>query len=148
MLTYCQSSNNFLIYLIMSLYKTTDPVHILNDAKFIGTDMTIKPKYLAGPGVLKVYASWCPHCQSKVVGLNKLAKLLEPHGMAIYVLDGDNNPIFTSRHKVAGYPTFFEISEGGSIGRQLQIGSVTDVVTELCGKNKAVCDFAKQLERA
>jgi thiol-disulfide isomerase/thioredoxin len=131
----------------MSLYNNNDPVHILNDSKFIGPDMRIKTQTLAGPGVLKVYATWCPHCQSKVEGLNKLAGLLEPHGMSIYVLDGENNPIFCSRYKVQGFPTFFEVSEGGSIGKQLQIGRVEDVVTQLCGKNKAVCAFIDRMQK-
>ena len=33
----------------------------------------ISSEIFKGPGVLKAYATWCPHCQSKVQELNNLA---------------------------------------------------------------------------
>ena len=108
--------------------------------------MRIIPESRAGPGVLKVYATWCPHCISKVEDLNRLAKLLKPQGMAIYVLEGEQNPIFLSKYKVQGFPTFFETLEDGSIGKQLQVGGVPDIVRERCGNNKSVCAFISQME--
>ena len=130
----------------VSLYKKGDPVIILDDGKFIGKELSINKPYFKGAGVLKVYASWCPHCQSKVQSLNKLAQSLKPHGMAVYVLNGEDNPIFMSTYQVQGFPTFYEITATGAIGQLLQVASVPDIVRSLCGRNKEVCAFIKQME--
>ena len=68
--------------------------------------------------MLKAYATWCPHCQSKVQELNNLAGALQEFGLAIYAVEVEQNPIFANTFSdvVKGYPTFLQVNNNGEIG--------------------------------
>ena len=136
------------------LYKKKDPVQILDDGSFIGPDSHIIPELFNGPGLLKVYAPWCIHCQAKVKCLNLLAGYLHKHGMEVYVLDGtDNNPIFIETFNVRGYPTFLEVDSQGNITGLLkdkqgeQVYTVPSIVAALCGNDPSICKYAKKIDQ-
>jgi thiol-disulfide isomerase/thioredoxin len=134
------------------LYTSESDVQILDDASFIGKSMKIKPQFLSGPGVLKIYAPWCGFCISKVNCCNLLARSLQQHGMNVYVIDGTDNPLFGNKFQVRGYPTFLEVSATGLIGGPLKdksgtpVNQMPDIVSALCGNTPAVCSFIKDME--
>lgn len=137
------------------LYNDNDSVQILDDASFIGKNLKIKPEYFSGPGVLKVYARWCPHCKDKVKCLNHLASLLQPNDMQVYVLESDDNPIFARHYgrQIQAYPTFLEVTANGYVGERLlgqngmPVFKLEDIVGALCNFDKTVCTYMKNVEQ-
>ena len=137
------------------LYYDDDAVVILDDSSFVGKDCKIKSKAFINDGILKVYAPWCPHCQSKVECLNKLAELLKSQDITIYVIDSEDNPIFAKHfaNKIQGFPTFLEVTPDGYIGDRVKnkkgesVYSVPDIVSALCGHNKDVCKYIVDMEK-
>lgn len=137
------------------LYYSDDPVIVLDDSSFVGKNCKIGPDAFVGEGILKAYAPWCPHCQSKVTCLNRLAELLEPHNIFIYVIDVEDNPIFSEhfKNKIKGLPTFLEVLSEGYIGGQFvdkkgePVYTVPDIVSSLCNHNKSVCKYITEMEQ-
>jgi len=136
------------------LYKESDPVTILDDSCFAGQNWHIRARYCQGPGVLKVYASWCPHCQSKVQCINKLAELLRKHNVVVYVIEAthETNPIFLTVHKIHSYPTFLSVSKDGTIGPPLLSNgepayTVPDILRALCAENGDVCQYQSVIDQ-
>ena len=117
----------------MSLYNKNDPVQILDDGSFVGTKSKIKKSLFKGPGVLKVYAPWCPHCQNKVVCMNALSNMLGEFGMQVYVLDATDNPDFSVSHKIVGFPTFINVNPDGTVGKVMEnVFDIKGIVDGLC----------------
>lgn len=117
---------------IQDIYSQSDPVSILDDGDFIAGHK-IRDKKWTGPGIIMAYAKWCPHCQNKVIKINELAESQEK---TIYVIDAYENPIFHLSNKIKGYPTFFEILENGTIGKDISLtngesSSISDLKTYL-----------------
>jgi thiol-disulfide isomerase/thioredoxin len=94
------------------LYLDTDPVVKLDDGSFLRS-VKIRDSYWDKPGIIKVYAPWCPHCQSSVESIKKLASSLKKS--TVYVLDGTVNPMFRFAHGVNAYPTFYKVLENGTV---------------------------------
>ena len=127
-----------------TLYSKRDPVIILDDGSFVGENMKISLKHMKNPGILKVYANWCPACQSKVKDINNLASILKKQNVSIYVIEAaDLNPIFANHYsnKIGFYPTFLKVYKDGTIGDMIADkegnppGSVIDIVKILCKKS-------------
>lgn len=119
-----------------SLYKPKDPVVILTDKDIKGTRIT-KKGTKAKPcfdGVVKVYASWCPHCIEKVQSINNIAGAFKKLGMkqTMYVIDGDSNPVFAKSAGIEGFPTFFPVVNGFVDTERRITGGVTDVLGHMC----------------
>lgn len=137
-----------------SLYKESDPVHVMNDSFFFFKDGkgVIQDEQFAGAGVIKAYAPWCPHCKDKVRCINILAEILEPEGLAVYVINAEANPHFSEGLGVEGYPTFYEVTAGGVVGKRLlkpngePVGTVPDIVVALCKNQAGICNYAKHLQ--
>ena len=129
-----------------SLYAPSDPVTILNDESFFFHDSKgkIRNAYMQGPGIIKAYASWCPHCISKVDEINRLAGLFADNDLTIYTINADSavNPHFNIALDIQSYPTFLYVSDDGVVvsGDTLE---VRDVPTDL---KKAVCQPRKGQE--
>jgi thiol-disulfide isomerase/thioredoxin len=131
------------------LYGPNDPVTVLHDGCFIGTNLRIKKKCFLEHGLIKVYAPWCGHCQAKVKCMNKLAGILEEYGVTVYVINADNNPIFHGHFKdrIRGFPTFLEVSDRGTIGQPMtdkdgeQAYTVPAIISSLCGNDKRICQY-------
>lgn len=134
------------------LYTAKDPVTILDDGSFIGVDSKISKRFFKGKGFLKVYAPWCGHCQAKVNCINRLAKIMPEHGVTVYVINAEDNPVFQRHFKdrVRGFPTFLEVSDKGKIGDQMTtksgdpVYSVPDIIASLCGNDDKICKYSKQ----
>jgi hypothetical protein len=99
----------------IDIYTDNDPVHRLDDGTFLGSKK-IRTHAWFGPGVLEVYAPWCPYCQQKVQAVKVLA---EQGDTAVYVLDGTVNPTFSYAHNIKSYPTFLRVLPDGTIGEEL-----------------------------
>ena len=136
---------------VKDLYNNNDPVTVLNDGSFIGKNCRIRKDEFLGHGFLKAYAPWCGHCQGKVKCINQLAEILPEFGVAVYVINADDNPMFAEhfREKVRGFPTFLHVNESGHIGDVMktkdgaQVYSVPDIIASLCGNDARVCQYAE-----
>lgn len=106
------------------LYTEEDPVIMLDDGSFLRS-VKIRDEKWNGPGILKVYAPWCPHCQSKVEDMKRLAEQYE-----IYVLDATVNPMFRFAHAVSAYPSFFKVLDNGEVGDMID-GDLPEVINYL-----------------
>jgi thiol-disulfide isomerase/thioredoxin len=106
------------------LYTEQDPVIMLDDGSFLRS-VKIRDEKWNGPGVLKVYAPWCPHCQSKVEDIKQLAEKY-----TIYVLDATVNPMFRFAHGITAYPSFFKVLDNGQIGDMID-GDLPEVISYL-----------------
>lgn len=111
----------------MSLYTNNDNVIILKDSDFFKKN--INKKKFKGPGILKAYAQWCPHCVNKAPQLKIIADLLKEHrtGKYIYVLDADTHQHISRILNVEAFPTFFKVNKTGSVGKKLDISELNDV---------------------
>lgn len=115
-----------------SLYSKSDPVVILGNSDFTGKQ--IKESSCKGPGVLKAYATWCPHCQDKVECIKLMASECKKNGIniTVYVLEAESNQIAGATLGVQGFPTFFKVEQNGKVGPALQAGGIPDVLKAVC----------------
>jgi thiol-disulfide isomerase/thioredoxin len=114
-----------------SLYGAKDPVVILGDADFIGGKM--KGPAFSGPGILKAYASWCPHCKTAVECVCELGKACKDEGvnMTIYVIEAQENAQFAVEQGVDAFPSYYAVDRKGGLKR-LASRTLADVVDEVC----------------
>jgi thiol-disulfide isomerase/thioredoxin len=111
-----------------------------------GAGSGLEPKS-NGAGFLKVYAPWCPHCQNKVVCMNRLGDVLSAFGLTVYVLDAEANPEAARTLGVTGYPSFFHVSKDGTVGGMLRtsegqpVGQVYEIIAALCNNDKRICKY-------
>ena len=119
------------------LYTENDSVIILDDASFLGKKI-ISDKF-QGPGLLEAYATWCPHCQSKVRCINVLADLLKDTPQRIYVIDADINDITARELNVRVFPSFYHVNQDGTVGKEIELNSMKDLTKALCQQNKKLC---------
>ncbi len=123
-----------------SLYKKSDGVVVLTDANFTGSKITSGFK---GPGVLKAYAVWCPHCRDKVQDFKALAKAFKEAkiGLNIYVIEADQNRQFSQACEVASFPTMMYVDQTGNAVQLMDanrspVYTVPDILTALCSTKK------------
>lgn len=149
------SSNN------KGLYKKGDGVVILSDANFQDTvnkkvllaNDTFQPddkkvkmtSGCRGAGVLKAYATWCPHCIDKVQDFKDLAadfKLAKDLNLIVYTIEADINKKFAQDANIEGFPTILYVSNTGEISPLLTAsGSAVSNVLETIG---ALCETKKK----
>jgi thiol-disulfide isomerase/thioredoxin len=115
-----------------SLYSKGDPVTILGNSDFVGKQ--IKPSSCKGPGVLKAYATWCPHCQNKVECINLMASECKKKNVdvTVYVLEAEEHRTAGTALGVQGFPTFFPVDKNGKVGAAMNVGGVPDVLKAIC----------------
>jgi len=121
-----------------SLYKSNDSVIQLNDSKFVGTKMKVSKDVFQGPGLLKIYAPWCPHCISKVDDMNRLAKILPQEGAQVYVINAEKNQIFSRFFNIEGYPSFAYVNQNKMV--EPLTNSDGEPVYDTQSVIKALCD--------
>jgi thiol-disulfide isomerase/thioredoxin len=102
---------------LYDIFTDKDPVKILDDGDFIAGHK-IRDHAWSGPGVVMAYAKWCPYCQRKVEIVNKLALKAKLDNKCVYVIDAEDNPIFTDANNVESYPTFYNVNIDGTISKQ------------------------------
>lgn len=122
------------------LYKSGDPVVILTDVNFHADDsgrIVIPQTHFKGPGALKAYATWCPHCKNKVECIKTLATILNNEGLALYVVES-RNEAFMNAMKVQGLPSFFEVTADRRVVPKPMtlngepVHTVPDIIGSLC----------------
>lgn len=126
-----------------SLYNKNDGVIVLTDANCTGSKITSGFK---GPGVLKAYAVWCPHCQNKVDDFKALAASFkdEKIGLNVYVIEADINSAFASAAQIEGFPTIMYVDPQGNTTNLVDkakqsVHDVPGILTALCTtKNKCL----------
>jgi len=131
-----------------SLYKRGDGVQILNDQNFQIRNGTVKiVSGFKGPGVLKAYAVWCPHCQTKVEDFKTLAKAFKQiiPQFQVYVIEADINKSFSNATNIEGFPTMFTVDDNGIIKLIPDAGQINDIVLALCDNPK---ELKKLIQRA
>ena len=123
-----------------SLYKKTDGVVVLSDSNFTGSKVTSGFK---GPGVLKAYAVWCPHCRDKVEDFKALAKSFKEAkiGLNIYVIEADQNRQFSQACEISSFPTMMYVDQAGNTlpltdANQSPVYTVPDILMALCSTKK------------
>lgn len=109
------------------LYEDDDYVVILDDASFI--NRKIKSSKFQGPGILKAYAPWCPHCRDKAVAIRSLAEILHDKGSesAVYVIDVQVNNYTSQALGLQFLPTFYLVDDNGKVGEAIKVNSVEDL---------------------
>jgi len=110
----------------VDIYTNDDPVNRLDDGSFLYSNKKIRSNAWQGPGILEVYAPWCPHCQEKVNAINVLASSTG----AVYVLDGTTNPSFRFATGIEAYPTFLKVLPDGTLGEEIE-GDLDEIVDYL-----------------
>lgn len=126
-----------------SLYGKNDGVVILTDANCTGAKITSGFK---GPGVLKAYAVWCPHCQDKVEDFKTMAASFKEAklGLAVYTIEADQNQEFARSAEIEGFPTIMYVDEKGNAVRLVDekrqpVYDAESILTALCTtKNKCL----------
>lgn len=99
------------------IFTDKDPVKILNDGDFIAGHK-LRDHAWSGPGIIMAYAKWCPYCQRKVEIVNKLALKAKLDNKCVYVIDAEDNPIFTDTNEVQNYPTFYNVNLDRNVSKQ------------------------------
>ena len=105
----------------MSLYENTNVVSITDDDCILKKNPSIRPELWrqGDEGYLKVFAPWCPHCQSKVPLWTKLANENNTNSDTKFIImssDIDNEGSGLAREAgVTGVPTLFFIHKDGSM---------------------------------
>jgi hypothetical protein len=126
-----------------SLYKNNDGVVILTDSNCTGSKITSGFK---GPGVLKAYAVWCPHCVDKVSSFKLLAECFreEQIGLVVYVIEADQNRNFSSACEIEAFPTIMYVDEKGNATKLTDVtgngvSEIPEILQALCqGKKKCL----------
>lgn len=132
-----------------SLYDENSAVTILDDSCFVGTSENYKitKSKNKGAGFIKAYAPWCGHCQSKVNCMNRLAGILSEFGLTVYVLDADENRVFSNTLGVRGYPSFYHVDKDGRVTGTMRtangepVGQVYEIIASLCGNKRKICEY-------
>ena len=133
---------------VPGLYQKSDGVVILTDANFsLAKSPVVKiTKGCKGAGVLKAYATWCPHCVDKVEDFKKLASVFkaEKLGLQVYTIEASINKQFAQLAGITGFPTILYVSEDGTISslhnkEGQSVSNVGQVIMALCdGKKKCL----------
>jgi thiol-disulfide isomerase/thioredoxin len=125
-----------------SLYDSKkDGVYVLSDANFTNGKLT---KGFKGAGVLKAYATWCPHCRDKVEDFKELANDFkeEGAGLVVYVIEAEQNRAFSEAFEVEGFPTMLFVDEKGSVTHLAD--QAGERVHDVIGILKALCQTKKK----
>jgi len=137
-----------------SLYKT-DEVNKLTaedfyfDEKVQNPKVQIKKHKFVSPGVLKVYANWCPHCRDKVECMIELANGLKAIGsnISIYVMDCPDSNAFSKAIGLESYPTFYACDEKGYLSplklNGVPVRDVPDILAALSEEHPDLIQHAE-----
>jgi hypothetical protein len=127
-----------------SLYNEGDGVVILTDANCTGSKITSGFK---GPGVLKAYAVWCPHCINKVSDFKKLAASFrkEKIGLVVYTIEAHKNQKFASACEIETFPTIMYVDEKGNASKIMD--QTGNGVSDVPGTINALCQVKKKCLR-
>lgn len=110
------------------LFQNSKHVVVLSDKDFNGNK--IKPSAFRKAGVIFCYATWCPHCQSKVKSIETMAK--NNKTMSIYVIEADQNKNAAQAIGVQYFPTIKTVSATGQIGQEVEY---QDLINQKGGKH-------------
>ena len=144
--------NNLCYYNIMSgLYRNNTDVIILTDSDFDNNGKVKKPELQNRFGLIKFYATWCPHCKNKVNDIEFLAEGLEKEKTNFYigVVNIDNEKNIKQKMGVQGIPSFFFVNKNGIL-EELQnfVFSVENTLLTICEKTQKCCNQScKSLNR-
>jgi hypothetical protein len=124
------------------LYKGNKDVVQLSEKNFYqkaNGEIQLKDrKKFQGPGVIKVYADWCPHCRDKEECMIELAKAFKASNMGqeVYVINCPTSTPFTEAIQLQGYPTFYKCNKEGILTLLKNNGSdvrtIPDIVNAVC----------------
>lgn len=133
---------------VPGLYQKSDGVVILTDDNFYKekTPIVKIARGFKGAGVLKAYATWCPHCVDKVEDFKKLAKVFktEKLGLQVYTIEASINTTFAQQANITGFPTILYVDNEGVISSLetkdgQSVSNVGQVIMALCdGKQKCL----------
>lgn len=141
------------------LYSPSDGVYILHFSDFTIKDGVpyVNQNVFHGPGVIKAYAPWCPHCQNKVEAIRSIAKELNRdfHSAKVYVFNADGAENFRNvkndkgEPMIAGFPTMLYVDEHCKVSTLRnsageQVYSIPDVLHELCRLHSDTCSVKEQ----
>ncbi len=113
---------------------------MLTDANFTDAKLT---SGLKGPGILKAYAVWCPHCQNKVQDFKALASSFkdEKIGLVVYTIEAYQNHQFAKSAEIESFPTMLYVDAQGNTTRLIDtmnqpVHDVPGILTALCTTKK------------
>lgn len=111
-------------------FSIKDSVVILDDSSFVTG--RIKKSKFSGPGIMFVYAPWCPFCKQKVTTMKVLGTCFASKDQAVYVLNGDVNRITSKYLGVDAFPTYYSIDELGYVKHKIQDATSLKNLVEAC----------------
>lgn len=157
------AGTKYFLPLIMDLYNKRDNVYILHDSDFIVEQnglATLKKNVYRGPGLIKAYANWCPHCQDKAPAIKTLGRVINKehpeYGARIYVFEASSAENTTKavdekgEPLLAGFPTMLFVDNGLQVTKLRdqkgeQVYQIPDVLSAMCktrGQSK-MCTLKK-----
>lgn len=109
--------------------KKCKPICIVKKGDFLrdNNGVRLASEKFSGPGILKGYADWCPHCQDKVDAMIELAK--KNTAFKVYVMESskDENEHLNKAINLEGFPNFFNVDASGYVVKLPEIHSVNDI---------------------
>jgi thiol-disulfide isomerase/thioredoxin len=146
------------------LYSREDPVFILTGSDFtVGKDGRVKLNASAyrGQGLIKAYAPWCGHCQSKVHDIKIIGEHLNgKKGAKVYVFDASTPEVghhfkYATTHEgkilIEGFPTMLYVDHDLNVDKLVNelgkpIYTVPEALGAMCSKHLSeACDVRKKL---
>jgi len=133
------------------LYSKSDRLFILTGDDFTtkGGQTYLKSNAFRGQGLIKAYAPWCGHCQSKVEAMKELGKIINggrEYDVRVYVYNADDEPdlINGDRTLVEGFPTMLFVEKDRSVDNIFSPDGKTvhDLETAfqvICDTHQAAC---------
>ena len=133
------------------LYKNNTDVIILSDSDFDNNGKVKRPELQNRFGLIKFYATWCPHCKNKVDDIEFLAEGLEKERTNFYigVVNIDTENTIKQKMGVQGIPSFFFVTKNGILERLENFQfSVENTLLTICEKTQKCCNQScKSLNR-
>ncbi len=106
----CFHPNFYVLSIIM--FDIASHVRTLSSSDFSKKSASPSLKKAGKAGILLVYAPWCPHCHAVEEAWKGLARRVAGK-YNVYAMNADDNKETCEGIKVAGYPSFFNVSRSG-----------------------------------